>query len=119
IGTLTRVPKTRRILREFLSGIGIAYAHKGGEHRMVGRRMPDIDCNGTRLYELLRGQKFVAVTATPVEIGRSDVVQVTGRHPEIPDAVLVRPDGYVAWASDRVPSEAELVAAVDNWIHQK
>jgi 2-polyprenyl-6-methoxyphenol hydroxylase-like FAD-dependent oxidoreductase len=116
IGTLTRVPKTRRMMREFLSGIGIAYAHKRGDNRMVGRRMPDIDCNGKRVYELLREGKFVLVTATPVQIGRSDIVHVVGRHPELPEAVLIRPDSYVAWADDRMPSAAELVAAMDNWL---
>jgi len=116
IGTLTRVPKTRRIMREFLSGIGIAYARKRGDNPMVGRRMPDIDCNGKRVYELLREGKFVLVTATPVEIGRSDIVHVVGRHPELPDAVLIRPDSYVAWADDRMPSAAELAAAMDNWL---
>ncbi len=115
IGTLTRIPKTRRLMREFLSGIGIAYARKRGDNPLVGRRMPDIDCNGTRLYELLRDQKFVLVTATPVETGRSDIVHVVGRHPELPEAVLVRPDGYVAWAADRVPGAAELRAALERW----
>jgi 2-polyprenyl-6-methoxyphenol hydroxylase-like FAD-dependent oxidoreductase len=116
IGTLTRVPRTRRLMREFLSGIGIAYAHQRGDNPLVGRRMPDIDCNGKRVYELLREGKFVLVTATPVEIGRSDIVHVVGRHPELPEAVLVRPDSYVAWADDRMPSAPELVAAMDNWL---
>ncbi|MFI5506787.1 FAD-dependent monooxygenase [Mycobacterium sp. NPDC051804] len=119
IGTLTRVPKTRRMMREFLSGIGIAYPHKRGDNPLVGRRMPDVECNGERVYELLRAGKFVLVTAAPVDLGRSDIVHVVGRHPELPEAVLVRPDGYVAWADDRVPSAAELIAALDNWTHQK
>lgn len=33
----------------------------------------------------------------------------------MPDAVLVRPDGYVAWASERLPDDVELAAAVDRW----
>jgi 2-polyprenyl-6-methoxyphenol hydroxylase-like FAD-dependent oxidoreductase len=119
IGTLTRVPKTRRLMREFLSGIGIAYARKRGENPLVGRRMPDIDCGGTRLYELLRAGKFVLITASPVDAGRADIVHVVGDHPELPEAVLVRPDSYVAWAADGPPSSTEVVAALDNWIHQK
>ncbi len=115
IGTLTRVPRTRRLMREFLSGIGIAYAHKRGDNPLVGRRMPDVECNGKRVYELLRNGEFVLVTATPVEVGRSGIVHVVGRHPELPAAVLVRPDSYVAWASDRMPAAAELAAAVDHW----
>jgi hypothetical protein len=116
IGTLTRVPRTRRLMREMLSGIGIAYPHQRDDAALVGRRMPDIDCDGTRLYELLRQGKFVLVTAAPVEIGRSDIVHVVGRHPEVPDAVLVRPDSYVAWAADRVPGASELVAVIDDWL---
>ncbi|WP_006244658.1 FAD-dependent monooxygenase [Mycolicibacterium tusciae] len=116
IGTLTRVPKTRRLMREFLSGIGIAYAHRRGDNPMVGRRMPDLDCNGKRVYELLRAGKFVLITATPVQTGRSDIVHVVGGHPELPEAVLIRPDSYVAWADDHVPSAGELVAAMDNWL---
>jgi 2-polyprenyl-6-methoxyphenol hydroxylase-like FAD-dependent oxidoreductase len=119
IGTLTRVPKTRRLMREFLSGIGIAYAHKRGDSPLVGRRMPDVECDGRRVYELLREGKFVLITASPVDVGRSDIVHVVGRHSELPAAVLVRPDSYVAWAEDRMPSAAELVAALDNWTHQK
>ena len=115
IGTLTRVPRTRRLVRELLSGIGIAYKRRRGDDRMVGRRMPDIDCNGKRLYELLRHGKFVLVTASAIELDSPGVVHAVGRHPELPDAVLVRPDGYVAWASERIPDAAELSAAVDHW----
>jgi hypothetical protein len=35
--------------------------------------------------------------------------------PSLPAAILVRPDGYVAWASDTVPDEATIRAAVDRW----
>ena len=119
IGTLTRVPKTRKLMREFLSGIGIAYPHKRGDNPLVGRRMPDVEYNGERVYELLRAGKFVLVTAVPVDLDRSDIVHVVGRHPDLPEAVLVRPDSYVAWAPDRMPDAAELIAALDNWTHQK
>ena len=34
---------------------------------------------------------------------------------ELPDAILVRPDGYVAWASDRMPTAAEVLTAVSRW----
>jgi len=115
IGTLTRVPKTRRLMREFLSGIGIAYAHGRGDNPLVGHRMPDVECNGRRVYDLLRAGKFVLLTASPVDTGRSDIVHAVGTHPELPDAVLVRPDSYVAWAADHVPSTAELAAALSNW----
>jgi 2-polyprenyl-6-methoxyphenol hydroxylase-like FAD-dependent oxidoreductase len=115
IGTVTRVPRGRRLLGERLSGIGIAYPHQRGEDWMVGRRMPDIVCEGKRVYELLRDGKFVLVTATPMALDRPDIVHAIESHPELPDAVLVRPDSYVAWASERLPDAAELAAAVDRW----
>jgi 2-polyprenyl-6-methoxyphenol hydroxylase-like FAD-dependent oxidoreductase len=115
VGTVTRVPRGRRLLGERLSGIGITYPHQRGEDWMVGRRMPDIVCDGRRVYELLRDAKFVLVTAAPVQLDRPDIVHAVDAHPELPDAVLVRPDGYVAWASERLPDAAELAAAVDRW----
>jgi len=115
VGVLTRIPRTKRMMGERLSGIGIAYPHGRDDDWMVGRRMPDIDCDGTRLYERLREGKFVLVTAEPVELDRPDIVHTVDKHPELPDAVLVRPDGYVAWASERMPGAAELSAAIDRW----
>lgn len=115
IGTVTRVPRGRRLLGERLSGIGIAYPHSRDEDRLVGRRMPDVECDGTRVYELLREGKFVLVTAVAVDLDRPDIVHTVDKKPELPDAILVRPDGYVAWASERMPSVAELSAAIDHW----
>ena len=115
VGTVTRLPRGRRLLGERLSGIGIAYPHQRGDDWLVGRRMPDIVCGGKRVYELLRDGKFVLVTAAPVEVSRPDIVHAVDAHPELPDAVLVRPDSYVAWASERLPDAVELAAAVDRW----
>jgi hypothetical protein len=115
VGTLTRIPRTKRMMAERLTGIGIAYPHERGDDWMVGRRMPDIVCDGKRVYELLRDGKFVLVTAAPVELDRPDIVHAVDAHPELPDAVLVRPDGYVAWASERLPGAGEVAAAVDRW----
>jgi 2-polyprenyl-6-methoxyphenol hydroxylase-like FAD-dependent oxidoreductase len=115
LGTVTRLPRGRRAITERLSGIGIAYRHQRGEDWMVGRRMPDIVADGKRVYELLREGKFVLVTAAPVELDRPDIVHAVDAHPELPDAVLVRPDSYVAWASERLPDATEVAAAVDRW----
>jgi 2-polyprenyl-6-methoxyphenol hydroxylase-like FAD-dependent oxidoreductase len=115
VGTATRLPRGRRLIAERLSGIGIAYPHQRGEDWMVGRRMPDIVCDGKRVYELLRHGEFVLVTAAPVQLDRPDIVHAVDAHPELPDAVLVRPDSYVAWASERLPDAAEVAAAVNRW----
>lgn len=115
LGALLRIPRSRKMLAERLSGIGIAYPRSRDEDWMVGRRMPDIECDGKWLYGLLRDGKFVLVTAVPVDLGRPDIVHAVDKKPELPDAVLVRPDGYVAWANERMPSTAELSAAINHW----
>jgi 2-polyprenyl-6-methoxyphenol hydroxylase-like FAD-dependent oxidoreductase len=115
LGTVTRVPRGRRLIGERLSGIGIAYPRERGDDWIVGRRMPDIVCDGKRVYELLRDGKFVLVTAAPVALDRPDIIHAVDAHPELPDAVLVRPDSYVAWASERLPLAEELSVAIESW----
>jgi 2-polyprenyl-6-methoxyphenol hydroxylase-like FAD-dependent oxidoreductase len=119
LGVFLRIPRSRKMMAERVSGIGIAYPRSREEDWMVGRRMPDIECDGTRVYELLREGRFVLVTAVPVEVDRGDIVHTVDTHPELPDAILVRPDGYVAWASERMPSATEVRAAIEHWSPQK
>ena len=115
VRAIVAVPRTRRFMRERLSQIGIGYSRPRGAHPMVGRRMPDTECDGKRVYEMLRGGSFVVLTSDGVLLDRPDVV--CGRHedPALPAAVLVRPDGYVAWASDRPVGAGRLSAALDAW----
>jgi 2-polyprenyl-6-methoxyphenol hydroxylase-like FAD-dependent oxidoreductase len=122
IRSILGFPVTRRRMGERLTGIGIAYPRSRGDHRLVGRRAPDIDCGGTRLYELLRAARFVLVTAAGVKVDRPGIVHaVHAVHAEqdLPPALLVRPDGYIAWASDSVPGPAEISAAVGHWNRSK
>ncbi|WP_079145513.1 FAD-dependent oxidoreductase [Streptomyces lydicus] len=130
-------PVSRRAVRN-LSGIGIAYPAGPGAHRLAGRRAPDIQlADGSRLYELLRQGRFVLITPA----GEPAVAQSPANgaddqsHPTPPrpadgrlinavwrgnrrTALLVRPDGYVAWATDATaPAEraASLRTAVLRW----
>jgi aromatic ring hydroxylase-like protein len=41
---------------------------------------------------------------------REDIVHTGHSDPKLPPAVLVRPDGYVAWAGD-----GDVTAAVNHW----
>jgi 2-polyprenyl-6-methoxyphenol hydroxylase-like FAD-dependent oxidoreductase len=111
ITVLLSVPATRHMLEGRLSGIGIRYPRPRGAQPLTGRRMPDVDCSGTRLYELLRDGRFIVVTSDEIDLGRSDVTVAVHVDPRLPAAVLVRPDGYVAWAGER----AEVAAAVGHW----
>ncbi|MEV5413203.1 FAD-dependent monooxygenase [Thermopolyspora sp. NPDC052614] len=81
-----------------LTGVGYAYPAPRGAHRLVGTRARDTRLgDGVRLYEALRDGRFVLIGDADVS-GWEDRVRVAP--PASPGGllVLVRPDGYVAWA---------------------
>ncbi|MEV5434838.1 FAD-dependent monooxygenase [Streptomyces sp. NPDC052682] len=117
-------PVRRRALGQ-VTGIGYRYPAPRGSHRFTGLRAPDLAlADGGRLYEALRGGRFVLVLPAelaapaepaepgepgrpahhPVELaahaGRADRLAVERWASDRRTAVLVRPDGYVAWAAD-------------------
>ncbi|PYC67812.1 FAD-dependent oxidoreductase [Streptomyces tateyamensis] len=121
-----------------VSGIGIAYRSEPGAHPLAGRRVPDlrlaVDAPGrpSRLYEALRGGSFVLVSTDQRAPGApfSDlepevaqewgerVVQVAPADPHgklRATVLLVRPDGYAAWAAAD-PSRGELRGALTQWL---
>src|SRR4051812_39118156 len=127
IRTVMRSRRPRLAIAGRLTGLGIGYPPRtGGEHRWVGRRMPDLTCAEGRLYELLRDGRFVLVNASGrtspdaalVGARWSDRVRAVGSEPHaaphLPDLVLVRPDGYVAWATDKQSGDG-VVEAVTRW----
>ncbi|GAA2891660.1 FAD-dependent monooxygenase [Nonomuraea rubra] len=115
-----RYGRSRGFLAGRLTGLGIHYPPADRHaHPWTGRRMPDLRCAEGRLYELLRDGRHLLVDSTPsgaVARAAGDAVKVA-RHegPGVPGAVLVRPDGYVAWAADRGDLPAEAMAAVTRW----
>ena len=111
ITALLSTRPTRRAMAGRLSGIAISYPRKRDDHRLVGRRMPDASCSGTRVYELLRDGRFLLVTKGGLMLDRADVTCAVTDDDQLPPAVLIRPDGYVAWAGEA----AEAPAAVLNW----
>ncbi len=92
-----------------ITGIGYAYTAPRGAHPLVGRRMPDVTLAGGRLHEALRGGKFVLITpgdhagAGADREGRLAVERWAGDRRTV---LLVRPDGYVAWAADGADAKA-------------
>ncbi|MFE1776623.1 FAD-dependent monooxygenase [Streptomyces sp. NPDC059008] len=124
-------PLARRAIGT-VSGIGIAYPAGPGAHRLAGHRAPDVRlADGGRLYALLRQGRFVLIApadepAAPQESAGGGagphpadgrVIRATwasGRR----TALLIRPDGYIAWATDAThPAEraTALRAALVRW----
>ncbi|SDP30733.1 FAD-dependent monooxygenase [Phyllobacterium sp. OV277] len=108
-------------------GVSLRY-DLGGSHPLEGRSAPDFElADGTKLGELLSDGKgllldFDADTLLRALGGRwgnrityvaSDVKDRMGLR-----AVLVRPDGFVAWASDGPSNSEDLVQAVSRWFGQ-
>ena len=111
ITVLLNVGLTQRIMAGRLSGIGIHYPRPRGAHPLTGRRMVDVDCSGKRLYELMRDGRFVVLTRRALDLD-ADVTVAVHADPSLPETVLVRPDGYVAWAG----STAEVPVVLRHWI---
>ena len=114
---LDTVAPVRRRMAAQITGIGYRYRAPRGAHRLTGTRVPDVALGNGRLHEALRGGRFVLITpdadAYGNQGGRKDRLAVdrwaSGRR----TTVLVRPDGYVAWAADSTdaPSVERALAA--------
>jgi 2-polyprenyl-6-methoxyphenol hydroxylase-like FAD-dependent oxidoreductase len=110
---------------ERLWGVSLRY-DLGDGHPLVGRSCPDFELeDGTRLGAVLRDGKGVLLDFHP----RSPLRSLASRRDERLNyfasqakdrlgltAVLVRPDGFVAWASDGDPDLAEASRAASRWI---
>jgi hypothetical protein len=129
---LLSMDEPRKRFAAMMSGLGIHY-DLGEGHPLLGRRMPDLDLvtadGPVRVFTLLHHARPVllnlgepgAVAITPWR----DRVQVidakyegTWELPALgavtaPTAVLIRPDGYVAWVGDQ--TEVGLVDALSTW----
>ncbi|MCX4832544.1 FAD-dependent monooxygenase [Streptomyces sp. NBC_01016] len=96
--TRARPARTRAVGQ--ITGIGFRYPAPRGSHPLVGRRVPDVALQGgTRLYEALRAGEFVLILPQGSP-DKMDGVQVAHWASDRRTALLVRPDGYAAWARD-------------------
>ena len=123
----------RRRMGGMLSGLDVAYG-AGEGHPLVGRRMPDLEVETAegvvRVFELLHAARPVLLCLGG-ERGGEGVSRWGGRLRVVearyagawvlpvigevaaPSAVLVRPDGYVAWVGEL--SDPALPGVVARW----
>jgi 2-polyprenyl-6-methoxyphenol hydroxylase-like FAD-dependent oxidoreductase len=136
VSEVAALDEARRMLAGIVSGLDI-HLDLGEGHPLLGRRMPDLDLDGvagaTRVLELLhearplllrldgRGDADTGAAAQPWA-DRVRVVDAQTFGPwelpvlgavDAPAALLVRPDGYVAWVGDGTP--AGLAEALTRW----
>jgi 3-(3-hydroxy-phenyl)propionate hydroxylase len=129
---LLSMDEPRKRIAAMMSGLDVHY-DLGEGHPLLGRRMPDLDVGtsgGTvRVFSLLHDARPVLLNLgkpSGFHIGPSaDRVQlIDGRYPgtwelpvlgqvAAPPAVLIRPDGYVAWVGDG--SDTGLREALTTW----
>jgi 2-polyprenyl-6-methoxyphenol hydroxylase-like FAD-dependent oxidoreductase len=132
VAEVTVMEEPRVHLAALQSGLDVHY-DLGEGHPLLGRRMPDLDLIGadgpSRVYSLLhQARPLLLNLGEPgaFDIGpwadRVQVVDAGHQGPwelpvigevEAPTAVLVRPDGHVAWVGDR--AEAGLTTALSTW----
>jgi 3-(3-hydroxy-phenyl)propionate hydroxylase len=136
VSDLLGMDEPRKQLAAEMSGLGVHY-DLGEGHPLLGRRMPDLDlvtANGRlRLFTLLHDARPLLLNLG--EPGRFDLTPWADRVrlidatyagtwelPAIgtvtaPTAVLIRPDGYVAWVGDL--THPGLADALTTWFGEE
>jgi 2-polyprenyl-6-methoxyphenol hydroxylase-like FAD-dependent oxidoreductase len=115
---VTRLRPAVRRIAGAVSGVAIRYPAPAGAHPLAGTRAPDTALAGdgpARLYEALRSGRFVLVTSHAAPAGWAGRVEVVTPATPTGTSTLVRPDGYVAWATDDTDLGRH-AAALDAWI---
>jgi len=115
VAELMDFEEVNRYLIEKLIGTAIRYDFGEG-HDLLGRRLRDVRLKKGRVYEQMRGGRGLLLDQT----GRLSVAGWAGRVDHVVDvseeldvpAVLLRPDGHVAWVGE---DQQDLIAPLGRW----
>ncbi|MEU9736701.1 rifampin monooxygenase [Streptomyces sp. NPDC048002] len=115
VSELMDIDEVNRYLIEKITAIGVRY-DVGEGPALLGRRLRDMPLKGGRLYSLTHTGRGLLLDSTGrLSVAgwddRVDHVVDTGEELDVP-AVLLRPDGHVAWAGD---DQEELLARLAGW----
>ncbi|QIY59350.1 rifampin monooxygenase [Streptomyces sp. RPA4-5] len=114
-GKLMDFEEVNRYVTGMITAVGVRYDFGEG-HDLLGRRMRDVALKRGRLYELMHGGRGLLLDQT----GRLSVTGWADRVDHVVDiseeldvpAVLLRPDGHVAWAGE---DQQELLSQLPTW----
>jgi 2-polyprenyl-6-methoxyphenol hydroxylase-like FAD-dependent oxidoreductase len=115
VSELMHFEVVNRYLTEKIHAIGVRYDFGEG-HELLGRRMRDVALKHGRLYELMHGGRGLLLDQT----GRLSVAGWADRVDHVVDiseeldvsAVLLRPDGHVAWVGE---DQRDLLSQLPRW----
>ena len=115
VSELMDFEEVNRYLIEKVTAIGIRYDFGEG-HELLGRRLRDVRLTRGRLYELMHGGRGLLLDQT----GRLSVAGWVDRVDHVVDvsdeldvpAVLLRPDGHVAWVGE---DQQDLFGQLPKW----
>ncbi len=121
---LLQQPGVAEHMAHLLAGSDVRY-DVGDDHPLAGRLAPDLTLDdGRRIAELLHQGRAVLLDLSGGQVGevaggwtdRVDVVAGVAADFEA-CALLIRPDGYVAWAADTFEADDQnrLHAALQRW----
>src|SRR5580704_1243983 len=107
-----------------MSGMLMEY-NLQGDHPLIGRSAPDFEFeDGTRLGELLHDGKGLLLDLTEEKklqnLGQTWNNRLNYIPTQVKDnkgltAMLVRPDGFVAWAADSEPDLSTVERSIERW----